>query len=135
MRNEPRKLRSIALLALLLVLGPLQAQALFACEMMGVTLEVCCCDDLEGATDRSIDHAQSEPCCEQVVEVSTNTDATDVIQPLEVRSDVDPPTAIVAPGFSVFPSVVVHHLVLREDDVDHLASGRQTYLITQRLRI
>jgi len=135
MRNESRKRRSIALLALLLVLGPLQAQVLFACEMMGATLEACCCDELDGVADHSTDHAQTEPCCEQIVEVRTDPDAAEFVQPVEVRSDVDPPTAIVAPSLSVSPSVVVHHRVVRGDDDGHLASGRQTYLTTQRLRI
>jgi len=134
MHKETRKRRSIALLVLLLVFGPLQAQMLFACEMMGVTLEACCCDDLTGATDRSADHAQREPCCETVVEVRADPDAAEAIQPVEVRSDVDPPTAIVAPSFNVSPSVVVHQ-PFRGDVDDHCASGQQTYLTTQRLRI
>ncbi len=135
MHTDPRKFYSILLLVLLLVAGPLQAQALFACEMMGVTFEECCCDDLDGAPDRANDHAQYEPCCEQIVEIGTDPDAVDVIQPIEVRSDVDPPTAISTAEFGSSLLVGISHQIIRWTDDGRPSSGQQTYLITQRLRI
>lgn len=135
MLNKSRKIRSTVVLALLLVVGPLQAQVLFDCGMMGVMIEECCCDDLDGAKDQSVARADVNPCCEQVVEVRADPDAPDVVKPVEVRSDVDPPTSIVSCSFVLSPSVIVHHLNIQWDDHSQLASGRQTYLTTQRLRI
>ena len=132
---EPRNFRSIIVLALLLVLGPLQAQALYSCEMMGVTLEECCCDDLEGAANDAVAHIQADPCCERIVEVRADPDAPEVVKPVEVRSDVDPPTSIVASSIVVFPSIITRHLTVQWNDDRVRASGRNTYLTTQRLRI
>jgi hypothetical protein len=135
MLNKSRKLRSTVVLALLLVAGPLQAQVLFDCGMMGVMLEECCCDDLDGAKDHTVSHVEANPCCEQVVEVRADPDAPDVVKPVEVRSDVDPPTSIVSCSFVLSPSVVFRHLNVQWDDHSQLAAGRQAYLTTQRLRI
>jgi hypothetical protein len=58
-----------------------------------------------------------------------------IIKSVEVRSDVDPPTGIVAtlPDFDLLPRRVAHRLDFSPSD--SFKSGSDTYLITQRLRI
>jgi len=127
-------LRSV--LILIVGVGPLQAQAVFACSMMDTVMEECCCGDhLIG--DAAVD-SNEEPCCEQSVEVQVDEDArqdTQLVKPFEIRSDVDPPPAIVN-SFNVIAALQERSApVVYQSRPTANFSGTNTYLITQRLRI
>jgi len=82
-------------------------------------------------------NSNNELCCERSVEVSFDNEAKQyapIVKSFDVRSDVDPPTAIVT-SFNIFepPHARVAAPVFSPFDVDHYRSD--TYLITQRLRI
>lgn len=107
-------------------------------------MDECCCDDHQTGkecldSDCEVAVGSSEdPCCEQSVEVQVDEDArqdTRVAKPLEIRSDVDPPQAIVA-SFNVIAATQGRAVlvVFQPQPIAHL-SGSDTYFITQRLRI
>lgn len=143
-RNSPSTVRAVLLL-LILVVGPLKAQSVFACAMMDeVMFGECCCvghksdEDCADAGCNGAVSSNDDPCCDRSVEVSLDDEARQdapIINTVEVRSDVDPPTAIVD-SFETFelphPRVAVRASISLPD-VGH--SGSDTYLITQRLRI
>lgn len=137
MRRLRKQLVRPLLFALILVLGPLNAQTVFACMMMGgVELETCCCDDREPAV---IDfNGGDEPCCKQLVELrmeQPSDQKNPITKPVEVRSDVDPPLAVMVAS-SVDPRpdrAFVTAYRMRNRLANNL--GSQTYLITRRLRI
>jgi len=126
---------------MVLLIGPLQAQSVFACEMMDeVMYGDCCCLILrsgEDCTDGAL-NSKDQPCCKRSVEVSLDDEArlsSPIIKPFEVHSDEDPPTAIVASLDFLEPPhtcVAVHDSILLPDVRD---SGSDIYLLTQRLRI
>ena len=135
-------LRSV--LILILAIGPLQAQTTFACPMMDMVMDECCCDDhqigedcVSSDCDAAVDSSEG-PCCERLVKINVDEDAqqdTRTAKSLEFRSDVDPPQAI-ASSFDVIGtpqgrSVLV---VFRTRPVAD-RSNSDIYLITQRLRI
>ncbi|HNP63579.1 MAG TPA: hypothetical protein PKH39_06545 [Woeseiaceae bacterium] len=127
-------LRSV--LILIVAVGPLQAQAVFACTMMDTVMEECCCD--EHQVGDAATESNQEPCCEQSVEVQVDEDArqdTQLLKPFEIRSDVDPPPAIVN-SFNAIAALQEHSapVVYRQRPTANF-SGTDTYLITQRLRI
>jgi len=143
-RHYPSSLRPILIL-LILVIGPLHAQTMFACEMMGkVMLDECCCEVLQALKDgvnsdcADVVDDGKDPCCEQSVQVSVDQEArqdTPIVKPLQLPSDVDPPNTIVA----LF-SMPVEPLLLACPGEIHSSTvagqtGSDTYLITQRLRI
>lgn len=127
-----------------LIVGPLQAQSVFACAMMDEVMHECCCvghktdedcasADCDGAVD-----ANTDPCCERSVTISIDEEARQdapIVKPVEVRSDVDPPAGILATisDFNLLP----RRVALRVDSSppDLCKSRADTYLITQRLRI
>jgi len=141
-----RRLRTFLRCVLLLIVavGPLRAQAVFACSMMDMVMEECCCDDYRigrESVDSDCDTAAGggqEPCCEQSVQVQIDEKArqdTRIVKPPELRTDVDPPQA------SAISSDLVAALqersalvVYQPHSVPHYP-GTDTYLITQRLRI
>ncbi len=132
--RKPTIIRPI-LLVLMLVAGPLHAQTLFACAMMDEVMEDCCCDESE---DRVALETKYVPCCEQSVELRfdlSSDEASVVIKPIEIRSDVDPPPAI---PLETIASLRIDRVVAI---VPHRAircpqePGTNTYLVTQRLRI
>jgi len=141
---SPSFMRAVLLLMTFAV-GPLQAQSVFACAMMDEVMHgECCCvghKSDEDCADAGCDGALSssdEPCCERSVEISLDEEAlqdVSVIKPAEVRSDVDPPTAIVASIDEIVPPQlrVAVRAASSLPDVAH--SGSDIYLITQRLRI
>jgi hypothetical protein len=104
----------------------------------------CCCDNHEvhkDCVDASCDAApgsSQDPCCERSLEVSLDEDArqdSPITKPVEVRSDVDPPLAIVASTDGLArPQSVASYVVFAPFDFTAHA-GSDTYLITQRLRI
>lgn len=137
MRRLRKRLVRPLLFALVLVLGPLNAQTVFACMMMGgVELETCCCDDHEPAILNFADG--EEPCCETSVDLRIEPSLehqNPITKPVEVRSDVDPPLAIlVANAIDPRPerALTIAH---RKQNWSSHNPGSQTYLLTQRLRI
>lgn len=146
---DPMKRRkpsfSRALLLLLVAVGPLQAQAVFACAMMETMVQdECCCEDHEaarGCEDSDCSAAlqsRDKPCCEYSVEITADPDARHdgpISKPVEVRSGVDPPHALISSfDFSCSPQALPTAACF------HSASaagpgGSNTYLVTQRLRI
>jgi len=141
-----RHLRTIqrSLLILIVAIGPLQAQTVFACSMMDMVMEECCCDDHQTGKERFDSDwdaavvSNDAPCCEQSVELQIDEDArqdTRVVNPSEIRSDVDPPQAIV----TAFDANAAPHgrsvIIVSQPQPIALHSGSDTYLITQRLRI
>lgn len=137
MRNPRKQFIRPVLIALLLVLGPLNAHAVFACAMMGgVVLDNCCCDEHEPA-DMAVDD-EHEPCCEKSIELRIDLESGErshVTKPVEIRSDVDPPPAILfAADLVVNPYRVIALYQPQALNTAHL-SGTHTYLHTQRLRI
>ena len=124
------------LLALMLVIGSVQAHASYFCSMMDTVIhDGCCCADFEYDDTQITD---SEPCCEKTVElgVDTNSDqAQSTSKPIKFESDVDPPTA----AFCAFDYSLQLQDAMEISCVDQAKSfqsaGSATYLITQRLRI
>lgn len=130
----------IRALIFLLLVGPLQAQQVFACGVMdAVFLDDCCCEDHNncGDSDHSDAITPENQCCEESIQLSFNDEANSdvgVIKSVEIRSDVDPPVAIV---FADEPFVepvrfteISYHYTSPPD-----SQGSNTYLVTQRLRI
>ena len=130
----------IRALVFLLLVGPLQAQQVFACAMMGaVFLDDCCCEDHNNCADSdSSDEITSEnQCCEESIQLSFNNEANsevDFVKPVEIRSDVDPPvTIVIASEQWVKPirfAEIGNYYTSSPDN-----QGSDTYLVTQRIRI
>ncbi len=133
------------LLLLILVVGPLQAQSVFACSMMDVVMQGdCCCADhkpYQGRADSDCEwvvDTQTSPCCEHSVVVSVDEEArqdTPIMTAAEVRTGVDPPPAIHSPIIEIGQpqQTSASRVDYFPYDVGH--SGSDTYLVTQRLRI
>ncbi len=133
------------LVLLVLVIGPLQAQTAFACEMMDrVMLGECCCeahvalkDGVDSDCGAAVD-SSGDPCCDRSVEVTIDDDArqdTPIVKPVEVPSDVDPPQAIAASFELLILSQSFVALGVFQSQPIAGQSGSDTYLITRRLRI
>ena len=141
---RPNKLiLSPFLLALLLLAGTLQTQTVYACAMMETVMhDQCCCDDHGdcAASDCSDTfYANDTPCCERTVELTNNSDTQQAAplgkQRIKIRSDVDPPTAIIATDdFLAVPGIFTSPVILPATE-SSTPSGSDIYLITQRLRI
>ncbi len=124
------------LLALMLVLGSVQAHASYFCSMMDTVIhDGCCCADSD-IDDMAF--TDSEPCCEKSVELGIDA-ASDQVQTsiklIKFESDVDPPATItsaveLAPQFLDGASI----FGVNNDGISYTA-GSTTYLITQRLRL
>ena len=131
----------IQALIILLLVGPLQAQQIFQCDMMDATFyDDCCCDDHNNCADSDCDEeadAKEVPCCDKSIELSLNDEAVDIskaIKSLELRTGIDPPAQTILQRDNLFPlnnalayqshsNILIHH------------SGSDAYLVTQRLRI
>lgn len=127
----------VLLIVGVLIVGPLQAQSVFACAMMDEVMHECCCVGQKPDHDSAVD-ANTDPCCEHSVTISIDEEARQnapPVKPAEVRSDVDPPSCIVAPitEFDLLPQRVAFRVDLSPPDLCY--SLADTYLITQRLRI
>jgi hypothetical protein len=139
-RTQPFILR--VLLSLMLALGPLQAQTVFACAMMETLIHGdCCCEDHENCVASNCGAALEStqaPCCEQSVELDLNHDEQKTaafVKRVETRSGIDPPVAIAgALDFPIPPQSVAARIVYRRIDFA-CRTGSDTYLRTQRLRI
>jgi hypothetical protein len=128
-------------LLLMLAIGPVHAQTLFACAMMDMVVhETCCCDDHDAYAGSDCDDAmatENGSCCEKSVELSIDqgSDQTAAIsKPAEVRSDVDPPAATLVATTYAAPVCGAAVIPCQRADSAH-QPGSQTYLVTQRLRI
>lgn len=130
----------IRALIFLLLVGPLQAQQVFACGMMdAVFLDDCCCEDHNNCEDSdSSDLITPEnQCCEVSIELGFNDEANsevDVIKSVEIRSDVDPPIEIVIANAQWEEPIRIAAISFpysRPAD----SQGSNTYLVTQRIRI
>jgi hypothetical protein len=133
------------LFLLMMTIGSLQPKTVFACAMMDmVILYECCCDGHrtdKDCVDSSCDvmlESNRGPCCERSVEISINEDTrqdSPLVKPVEIRSDVDPPQAIIVNSFDILVSPhSAAALVVHSQPIAGL-SGSNTYFITQRLRI
>ena len=135
-KQNQSSLRRI-LLVLILVIGPVQAQALFACEMMDrVPNENCCCDEYSDLGDVVL--AKSDPCCEKSIELSVDhsgEQSPPTAKPLEVRSDVDPPQTLFVAAHSNLNIQIIGRTVYPTSANTFSENGSRTYLVTQRLRI
>jgi hypothetical protein len=129
----------------ILIVGPLQAQGVFACQLMDEVMRgECCCvghksdqDCRDAACDGAV-NANPNPCCERSVEVSFDQDARQnppIVTPLELRFETVLPLAIAATDNGLISprSGVTIGLDFRRSKLHH--SGSDTYLLTQRLRI
>lgn len=137
----------LALLFLfMMTIGSLQAKTVFTCAMMGTDIFHECCCDGNSADKDCADHGcnvmlgpNKGACCDKSIEISINADETkqsaSFVKPTEIRSDVDPPQAIITNFFNILvsPHSAVA-LVVHSQPIASL-SGSNTYLITQRLRI
>ncbi len=131
------------LLLALLAAGPLQAQTVMLCEMLGLPQQdTCCCHEPEPA--RNCDDAENHlplrgadhDCCAEVVELSFAPEThSDAAKPSVPRGDPELPQA--AAIVQVLPEPAAPH-VARIDHgfVDTItADGSHIYLLTERLRI
>lgn len=143
MRSRFRTIRAV-LTVLVLVIGPLQAQSVFACSMMNEVMHgECCCvghktdQDCVDADCKGAPQSVASPCCERSVQFTFDEEAradTPIIKSIEVRSDVDPPQYLIASSSLAPPSLTV---VIRSVQTSprEFHSRSDTYFITQRLRI
>lgn len=133
------------LILLVLVVGPLHAQTVFACTMMDtVMLDECCCEGhaaLKDCVDSDCD-AAFEPgddvCCDRSVEVSIDTAARQdmaAVSVAQVHSDTDPPHAIPATFKVPILSRSMEATGLFHSNPIASQSGTDIYLTTQRQRI
>lgn len=133
------------LLLCLLVVGPLQAQIAFACEMMDTVFQDdCCCDEPAVDTDclradcGATGEAEPTPCCEVSVGISLDHQAqqdTPTLKPPDQQRDVDPPPVLVAAFDDPLlapqsPAPKVYFF-----DRAPLPVASDTFLVTRRLRI
>lgn len=132
-RRKPSFAR--ALLLLVVAVGPLQAQSIFACGMMDTIVhDECCCGEHDSAELAS----GESPCCEHSVEIGVDQEATQdasVAKPAKIDSDADPPRL---PVFSSEILFAPEPLRAPPDFVTAPAAppaASDTYLTTQRLRI
>lgn len=128
------------LLLLILVVGPLQAQTVFACVTMDMVMNVAdSCKTNQHCVNMDFSDAlnlSQNPCFEQTVILSINQDLQQNIPAINsvVESDIDPPQAI-ATAFDFSPwQQFIAYIVLPRTSLTG-QSGSNTYLITQRLRI
>jgi hypothetical protein len=143
---KPRKPSFARTLLLLIVaLGPLQAQTVFACAMMGrVMQEECCCEhhasarDCETADCGDTLESGEPPCCERSVDITADPDARHdgaISTPVELRSDVESPYFLISSFEASFtPQAILGTRGLHSECTAD-PGGSDTYLVTQRLRI
>ncbi len=127
--------RSI-LLALMLVVGSVQAHVSYMCGMMDMVIhDDCCCADSE-VDDMAL--TDSEPCCDKVVELgidAASDQSQTSIKPIKFESDVDPPEAFASAIEHSLPSPDTISMSGASQPETFQTAGSATYLITQRLRI
>ncbi len=141
------------LLMLMLFVGPLHAQILYACTEIEKSVDMamhntqdmakhstnlcnahqdCVNLDCEGALD-----SNEGLCCEGSAALSINPDLQQnlpAINLVELESDVDPPQATVT-TLSLFSPTQIFAIPVVSPRINSGQPGSNTYLITQRLRI
>lgn len=134
--------RTSLLLAFLLVAGPMQVEAVFACAMMDVVMHGECCCEEPGAgiqSDCGDSHATAgeSRCCDRSVTLNYDAERNDDNPGARqgvIRSGLDPPDPAILPDpwpASPAPSTVQ----LRPFSSAGLPpDGPPVYLLTQRLR-
>jgi len=124
------------LLALMLVVGSVQAHVSYMCSMMDMVIhDDCCCADSE-VDDMAL--TDSEPCCDKVVELgidATSDQSQTSIKSIKFESDVDPPEAFASAIEHSLPSPGTISMSGASQPETFQTAGSATYLITQRLRI
>lgn len=143
--RKPKPSFARALLLLVVALGPLQAQTVFACAMMDtMVLDECCCEDHKataGCENPDCGEAlqpDGTRCCAHSVEISADPDArpdASISKPVEVRFDEDPPQVLISSSEVPFTPPAVPVIVGLHSAFAATRGGSPTYLITQRLRI
>lgn len=137
--NHRKSISLRALLLLLLAVGPLQAQSIFACAMMETVVEdSCCCGDHDGDPARHAMQSGEDPCCERSVRVTVDNDAGQAApagKSTELRSNVDPPQPLVFSVDTLIPPQPTSEPGVRPLLPATVHSGSDTWLTTQRLRI
>ncbi len=123
-------------LALMLVVGSVQAHVSYMCSMMEmVILDDCCCAD-SVAEDMAL--TESEPCCDKAVELgidATSDQSKTSIKSIRFESDVDPPEAFAPVIEHSLPPPGTISMSRASQPETYQTVGSATYLITQRLRI
>jgi hypothetical protein len=142
-RRTPSFVR--ALLLLIVALGPLQAQTVFACAMMDrVMQDECCCEhhasvrDCEASECGAVPDLSEKPCCEHSVDITADPDARhdgSISKPVELRSDVDPPHFLISSFEANFTPQAIPATRGFHAAAAATRGGSDTYLVTQRLRI
>lgn len=142
--RRPSSVRTLLLLCLL-VIGPLQAQIAFACEVMDTVVHGdCCCYDPKVDTDclraecGPPADAEQVPCCEVSVDINLDQEArqhTPAFKPPDQRLDVDPPPALITTFDEQFLPARPAAPRARLFDRALLQTGSDTFLVTRRLRI
>jgi hypothetical protein len=127
------------LLLIFLVVGPLQAQTVFACVTMDMVMNVVdSCKTNQDCVNMDLDDVlelNQNPCFEQSVVLSVDQDLQQNMPIVNsvVESDIDPPQVIATTLDGVLPRQFVLAVHPRSNFPGQ--SGSNTYLITQRLRI
>jgi hypothetical protein len=129
------------LLLLLLVAGPLQAQAVFACVTMDMVMNVVdSCKTNQDCVNMDLDDVlelNQNPCFEQSVVLSVDQDLQQNMPIVNsvVESDIDPPQIIATTLDDILPRQFVLASIVHPRSNSPEQSGSNTYFITQRLRI
>lgn len=129
------------LLLLILVVGPLQAQTVFACVTMDMVMNVVdSCKTNQDCVNMDLDDVldlNQDPCFEQSIVLSINQDLQQNIPAINsvIESDIDPPQAMGTALDFVFQQQAVLEIVAFPRVNLPGQSSSNTYLITQRLRI
>lgn len=133
-------LRSLLLL-IFLVVGPLQAQTVFACVTMDMVMNVVdSCKTNQDCVNMDLDDVlelDQNSCFEQSVVLSIDQELQQNIPFINsvVESDIDPPQEVVTTFDGVLPRQFVLAFIVHPRSDFPGQSGSNTYLITQRLRI
>jgi len=135
--NMLGKARAVLFLAFFLVVGPLEAQALYTCTITAVTSEKCCCSERKSLGEHGRSAAKAAPektCCERSVTLKVSDESVDIAKTSIVKSDVSPPTSMASQNFSftVFDKTLTQPKLL---PVRLVSYDSNIYLTTERLRL
>lgn len=134
--------RTSLLLAFLLIAGPMQVEAVFACAMMDVVMHgECCCEEpgacIQSRCGDSEATAGESRCCEHSVTLTYDAERNDdnpSVRQGVIRSGLDPPDPAVLPApwpaFLAPSTVQLRPFYSARPPPD----GLPVYLLTQRLR-